>query len=135
MNSDGGQGGLFTVVDGQYSQTYECLDGATQGIIERDRGMKQAESNALERWKKLAIESIEKLARRQQFFTTDDVWEHLEMSGCSTHENRAMGSMMRKACNEGWILATDNYIPTRRPDAHRRPVRVWESKIYQAEAV
>lgn len=57
-------------------------------------------------------------------FTTDDIWplvpDHLQPK-----EPRAMGAALVSARRKGLCTETQNFVPTRRPRAHKSPQRVW----------
>ena len=63
-------------------------------------------------------------------FTADDVWELIDGTDVGTHENRAMGPVMRAASKAMIIQRTDRTIKTRRPSRNRGDVRVCRSLIY-----
>lgn len=76
-------------------------------------------------WFATCEEAVRTLAKRNDRFTTDDVWDLLDGSGVSTKEPRAMGAVVRKIAAEGVIASTGEYWLSRRPESHRRPMRVW----------
>ena len=102
----------------------------TQGDLFRDEGIKQVEGNAGKKWFSYAFLITCALAMKWKHFSTDDIWGVLE-DVCSeaTHDNRAMGAVMRKAQAEGWIEPTDRVVKSNRPVCHSRPIRVWRSKL------
>jgi hypothetical protein len=90
-----------------------------------DRDIEEAALNADDGFIDAAFFAVIRVAERKQFFTTDDVWEALGERG--THENRAMGAVMRKARSEKVCFPTGNYRPSVRLVAHGRPVRIWQA--------
>src|SRR6185437_118095 len=106
-----GQGGLFDPV---------------AGIQRRDEAIRLVEANADERWFVHALSGVYDLSRTGLTFTTDDIWNYLLDSEETTHEPRALGAVMRTAQKRGWCLPTDRYMPSNRPDCHRRPIRLWQ---------
>lgn len=98
---------------------YEQL---TQDSIDR------AEANANAEWLKKTYEVICELAKNQRIFTTDHVWEALSKSQTSTHEPRALGSLMQRAVREGHIAATGAYRKSTRRECHSRPIPIYVSK-------
>jgi hypothetical protein len=58
----------------------------------------------------------------QQTFTTDYLWEQVDSA---PNEPRAMGAVMTKAKKTGLVVATGNYIKSRRAECHARPVMIW----------
>jgi hypothetical protein len=95
----------------------------------RDAALAQVEANANAEWFEVAIDSVRQIAVDNHFFTTDDVWDYLNKhwSHLSTHNNSAMGAVMRTASKRGIVSATDRYLESKRPSSHARPIRVWKS--------
>ena len=81
--------------------------------------------NANSEWKIRVEKVICELAVMHHEFTTDDVWALLSDYQESTHERRALGSMMTKAARDGVIVATERYVPSTRRESHANPKRVW----------
>lgn len=83
-------------------------------------------ANADKQWLKAAHSAVIEIASRQQFFSTDDIWN----TGLSSpREPRAMGAVMREAVRLGICMATDRTIRSTRPECHKRPIQVWRSRI------
>lgn len=80
-------------------------------------------------WRRHALASVEMLAMLHARITSDDVWQLLDGIGCATVEPRSMGGIMRTAAAKGWIEATGDYAISQRPECHKRPVRVWASRL------
>lgn len=97
------------------------------GEAGREEGIARADEHANEQWKQEALEMIRLTALFHQFFTSSLVWDRIS---AATHEPRAMGALMRRAEKHGWIEPTDQFLCSVRPSQHRRPLRVWRSKIY-----
>jgi hypothetical protein len=95
----------------------------------REQALEQVERNADKDWFTVAVDSVRQLAVEKREFTTDNVWEYLAKywSNLSTHNNSAMGAVMRTAAKKGIVVATDKYIQSTRPSSHARPIRVWRS--------
>jgi hypothetical protein len=77
-------------------------------------------------WVDEALRAVFWVASRKERFTTDDVWEQ---GITSPEEPRAMGAVMRVAESQGWIEPTRDHWLSRRPVCHRRPLRVWQSRL------
>ena len=108
----------------------------TQGDLFRDEGIKRVEKNADCLWISFAYEAALIVAGLKAEFTTDDIWDRIDMwqntgnyDDIATHDNRAMGAVMRKAQANGWIEPTDRVVKSNRPVCHSRPIRVWRSKL------
>lgn len=91
--------------------------------ILRDEGIKRVEENTDQGWLDEAFAAIEYLADRQTYITADDVWPLLTSR---PHNNVAMGAVFRRAGNLGVIEPTSQFISSRRPSTHARPLRVWQ---------
>lgn len=86
-------------------------------------------------WKQVASKALRQCAETFSEFTTDDLWEIIKKTGVTTSENRAMGAVMQAAARSGMIKATPTFVASKRPEAHKKPNRVWESLIYKPERV
>lgn len=82
----------------------------------------QAGLNANQQWIASAAQTVRKLAKLGQPFTTEQVWEQTKGY---THEPRAMGHVVRAAAKAGIIKPTGRWIETVRVIAHHRPMREW----------
>lgn len=100
----------------------------TQGDLFRDAAINQVEENADLGWFNEALLSVEVTAWVEKEFTTDEVWERMTKTD-QTHDNRAMGAVMRKAQSKGWIEPTDRVVKSNRAVCHSRPIRVWRSRL------
>lgn len=61
-----------------------------------DKAIKQVDENADEGWKRAASNIVWELSTMPEGFTTDDVMELLDNMGVVTHDNRALGPIMRR---------------------------------------
>lgn len=91
--------------------------------ILRDEGIKQVENNTDQSWLDEALAAIEFLAQEQTYINADDVWPLLTSR---PHHNAAMGAVFRRAGNLGVIEPTSQFVSSRRPSNHARPLRVWQ---------
>ena len=99
----------------------------TQGDLFRDEAIEKVKANAKRRFVGAVLCVVKYLAYNNETLTTDDIWEYIYDG--MTHDNRAMGAVMRKAQAEGWIEPTDRTVKSTRPVCHSRPIRVWRSKL------
>ena len=103
---------------------------ADESARRRDDAIDAVERGAPVDFKSAALECVLLLAKNRKEFTTDAVWYLLGKGGVqSPPEPRAMGAIMRIAASNGWVEATDRTALSVRTPCHRRPIRVWESKI------
>ena len=99
-------------------------------------GMQRARRHANPIWAAWFAEAIVEVARKKPFFTTDDVEVlRIHRQGPRTHENRAIGPLMREACQAEVCLPTLDWVESRQRVNHRRPMRVWRSLIYRGPPV
>jgi hypothetical protein len=99
----------------------------------KQHGINLAYANADTIWKVEAANALRLMAQSNITFTTDEIWEHLASKGIHTGENRAIGAIMQAARRSGMIEATGQYRQTNRTRAHKRPVAIWLSRIYQKD--
>lgn len=95
----------------------------------RDAALAQVEANASQQWFEVALDSVRQIALENKYLTTDDVWCYLKKywGELSTHNNSAMGAVMRTAAKRGIVTGTDRFLESRRPSSHARPIRIWKS--------
>lgn len=105
-----------------------------EGQLKMEKAIAQVDRHANERWKEAALASVQAVCETKHLLTTDDIWWVLDrlrlQHSLGTHEPRAMGSIVRQAARKGWMVPTSEYIPSERPESHRRPIRIWASRIY-----
>lgn len=85
--------------------------------------------NANAAWMAAAFSAVERVARSQPRFTTDDAKRVME-PGYHTHEPRAWGAVMTRAANELLCRAEPVHWKSQRSVSHSRPQRVWHSLVY-----
>jgi hypothetical protein len=98
--------------------------------VARDRAIERAEIGASEEWLAAAVAAVIRVARTRNTLTSDDCRD--ELAG-DTREPRAWGGVMKRAAKLGVIVRTDQFVTTARVACHRRPMRVWESRIFGGE--
>lgn len=79
-------------------------------------------------WRDKALKCLEEVCFQNQEFTVDSVRELVIASGVTTHENRAMGGIIKTGVAKGWIEATGRTIPSF--IGHKIPMQVWKSNIF-----
>ena len=103
----------------------------TEGERLKQKALVQVYSASDPAWNWQAVLAGKTVARENNEFTADDIWERLEKAGVSSpKEPRAMGPIMRALETAGICSITDRTIPSARPGRHRGSVRVWKSNIY-----
>lgn len=78
-------------------------------------------------WKDQAQAVVHHLAIEKPFFTSEDVWATLEMPD---NGGSALGGVMRRCAKHGWIELTGETSPSTRELQHKKPVRIWRSKLH-----
>lgn len=101
-------------------QTMPMIEHTDEGERLRDEAIARVEVKSLSEF---VCQIVERWPEGW-LFTTDDIWplipDHLQ-----PHEPRAMGAAIVRARRRGLCIETQNFTPTRRPQAHRSPQRVW----------
>ena len=92
----------------------------------REQAIKTAGDHADTDWKEIAYEAVLRTARDLDSFIVDEVWKRMPR-GFSTHENRAMGAVIRRAVSKGVISKTSHYIPSTKTSSHGAMRVVWKS--------
>lgn len=108
--------------------TQYTLDEAL-AIWERNVAMSAADLAADADWREVALQAVEEVARHKTELTTDDVLAVLARSGQTTSELRALGPVMLRAAQAGWITATDRFVNSAAVSRNHAPKRVWRSNI------
>lgn len=81
-----------------------------------------------EEWRRRATEAIGEVARLKLYFTTDDIWRRMNVR---CQDPRKLGPIIFRAWVQGVIRRTDITTNSLRPVCHGRPVRVWQSMLYE----
>lgn len=107
------------------SQT-ETLFDAQRGEYLKTASIDAVEDHADPDWLRSALVAARIVCVNREEFTTDAVWVLIPEA---PNEPRAIGAVMRKVKALGWAKPTDRTELSRRPECHRRPVRVWRSLL------
>lgn len=102
--------------------TQTSLDEA---LAARDEAVDRVEENAHAEWLAFALLTVRHLGLLGGEFSTDQVWERLDMFDVHTHEPRAMGAVMKRAVRDGLIEPTGRYVRSSRRECHARPVQTY----------
>lgn len=100
----------------------------------KQEAIARAGAHANDEWLTAALVAIHEAARQHRYFTTDHVWPLLD-GDFHTHDRRAMGAAMKMAAGDGIIEATLTWEESGSAVNHRRPLRVWKSKICLHEMI
>ena len=85
-------------------------------------------TNAHEDWRNYAIECLKTICLAKETFTVAEVRDLVKLGSVKTHDNRAMGGIMRTGLSNGWITPTGMSIPSK--IGHKSPIQIWRSKIH-----
>lgn len=110
-----------------FSATVQRLNPPAQTSL--DDLLTAIEEAADDQWWEMALSTLRRVCESQNELTTDDLWEHIDASGESTHERRAMGPLMKAGEARGWCVPTDRVRNSSRPICHTRPLRIWQSLL------
>jgi len=80
-------------------------------------------------WRRLAMEKLYQICKCHQTFTMNDVRPFLKGLPAKTHDNRAVGGIVRTALKVGWIERTNEEIESK--VGHKSPLQIWRSMIYE----
>lgn len=86
-----------------------------------DEAIRIVDANADEGWKRAATQIVWEFAQMRDGFTTDDVMEGLDDMGVVTHDNRALGPVMRRMIRSG-IICEIGMTRSRRRHGARIPI-------------
>jgi len=95
----------------------------------RDEAIAAVESHSVV-WRTEAERALRAAAAAYWNLTSDDVWALLRVEGISAPpEPRAMGPVMMAGVRKGWIEPTDQVRTGSHSPNHKRPQRVYRSRI------
>lgn len=101
---------------------------ATEEAAARDAAIATAEKHAVPEWIAFARHVVEQVARANEYFISDAVWE----AGLGKTTNaRALGAVMTWARREGLIEPTDRVRRSAQKGCHGMPRRVWRSLVFE----
>jgi DNA-binding IclR family transcriptional regulator len=101
---------------------------AVEATKRREVAIAQVEEHAAPDVRSLLLKAVRAVAERQPMLTSEDVI--LAYTGTTPHEPRVLGAVMREAKRQGWIVPTEEWRLSVRPESHRRPQRVWRSLVF-----
>lgn len=97
------------------------------GAAARDAALTRVHAAAHPGWIDAARTVLLTLADHGKPFTTDSVWEILEMRGVpQTAEPRALGAVVMRLARQKKIVKTGEYRNSSRAINHGRPIPVWK---------
>ena len=109
-------------------------DPDTAVRIIKEQAVESSARGADKDWLTSALRAVRVLSNRQQYLTSDDVWQWLRPLQLETPDNRAMGAVMVAGHRDRYIEPTAEWRISERAVCHGRPVRVWKSMRYESES-
>lgn len=111
-------------------QSFSASASRTVDFDSKQEAMKRSMNHANPDWKAAALDAIVEVASKQASFTSDDILAVLDRLDVKTHDTRALGGILTAAARLKWIRKSGNYVPSKRPACHSRPILIWESLIF-----
>jgi hypothetical protein len=108
------------------------VNESSDEVEDEDLGKKLARMAKASRgqWLALVIDLIKMISSRKAEVTSDDVWFFLEGSDIAPIvDGRLLGAAFTLARRHDAISVTDRVQASTRVACHRRPIRIWESRI------
>lgn len=110
------------------------MNGAEEGAILAQEGIARAAAGASDEWKAAMYQCLVDVAKKNQQFTADEVFELSEKRGVIPHtENRAFGAIMILGRKNRICAKTKTFPETRpsnRPELHRGREQIWDSLVF-----
>lgn len=111
-----------------FTPSKEYIDEMNQ---KTEASVEQSYDNAKEAWREHALRCVEAVAKRQKEFTINEVRDLIHAGKYKTHDNRAVGGVMKTAQSLGIIEPTGKTIPS--IVGHRVHIQIWRSLITDKE--
>lgn len=111
-------------------------EGLKRGKRLRDRGISVAEAHAEEMFADACRAALYACCTRLSVVSADDVWEELDRAGYGgplPKRANNMGGLFRHGIAQGWVRRSAGTVQSRRPTAHARLMRTWESNLRGAD--
>jgi hypothetical protein len=99
------------------------------GIPGRNLGMARVYRAANPAWVLAVNSAILKAANTKPYINADDIYP-LIPPGVTTHDNKALGPLMRKAAFDGIIRKASWVEKCMRPVRHAADLQMWQSLVY-----
>jgi hypothetical protein len=114
----------------RFKQKLQPLISTVETELGIARAEKKLERPTGEAWMVQAVKAINRVARRQELLTCDDIWNELGEHAADENAYKSqMGVAFRNAKRDGIIAMNGTYSESIRPTRHRSPVRVWRSLL------
>lgn len=94
-----------------------------------EKAVDQSYQNADSQWREMALQCVKVVCEKHDTFTMNEVRALVQMSPLKTHDNRAMGGVMKTARARGWFAPTGESIPS--VVGHKVHIQIWKSLIHK----
>lgn len=95
---------------------------------ETDEAVQRSFDNSNQSWREITLNNLMKFCEYTDTFTMNDFRDYNALyCKATTHDNRAMGGVIRTARTYGWIIPTGRTIISR--VGHKSPLQIWKSII------
>lgn len=105
------------------------LDDFTSEQVTED-GIKRSKDHANPGWFNQALSVVEQMSHNKREITVNDVWNEMDRFPVETHDNSAMGPVMREAAKRGWVIKDSVPRKSDRPSRHGGFISVWKSLTF-----
>lgn len=96
-----------------------------------DQGITLGTKHAKAEWREMALNCLKYICLTRETFTVNDFRDMVLNNPIKTHDNRAMGGVIKTGQSNGWIKPTGESIPSK--VGHKVPIQIWQSLIYKPE--
>lgn len=99
-----------------------------------DAMVRRVEERARRAYLDMLVDAIHALALHLSTLASDDVWVHVGAERMAQGNPSALGAAFRIAARLGYIRLQPERKDSQRPSMHRKPLRIWESRICRGAA-
>ncbi len=89
------------------------------------KALARVESAASPGWRRAADQAVVQCTAMYDEFTTDEVQDLIDQTGFTTHNDKALGPVMRAAARKGLIKNTRCNRSSNRASNNMRPKTIW----------
>lgn len=127
---DGEQGSLDFECEDAHCEVCPVLDAPRAHRV-TEKAVSRSTAHAPSEVFEQASLALVGVAYQQPELTADDVWLAVPRDVMKQWNPSALGGVFRAAAKDGLIELTGEKRESQRPATHRRPLRVWRSRVYQ----
>ena len=114
----------------------DVAEGVAEGHRRAQAGRERAATNAGDDFRAGMAQVVLDIARRERFFTMDEVRAEAADRGLEPHHFNAWGHVLPAAARRGVVRRREDLprVPSERPEAHGNPNLQWESLLHGSSA-